>query len=63
MPQAVIPQLFSSEAALRLVYFPQKNCTEEEDLPFCVSEASALPGPLPLLFQPLKVIAVHFLPA
>lgn len=63
LPQAVVPQLFSSEATLRLVHFPQKNCIEEEDLPFCVSEAFALPGPLPLLFQPVKVIAVHFLPA
>lgn len=42
---------------------PQKNCTEKEDLPFCVSEASALPGPLPLLFQPVKVTAEHFLPS
>lgn len=25
-------------------------------------EASAWPGPLPLLFQPVKVTAVHFLP-
>lgn len=42
---------------------PQIKCTEEKDLPFCVSEASTLQGPLPLLLQPVKVTAVHFLPA